>query len=97
MIKENQKLLNLIHLIIDALIIVASFIMAYYLRFNVKYSPLIKLHIIKEPFGYYFPMSKYMEMLLFLIPFYIIAYFGEILVSYLFYAFLIWKITPLLG
>ena len=75
MIKENQKLLNLIHLIIDALIIVASFIMAYYLRFNVKYSPLIKLHIIKEPFGYYFPMSKYMEMLLFLIPFYIIAYF----------------------
>lgn len=75
MIKENQKLLNLIHLIIDALIIVASFIMAYYLRFNVKYSPLIKLHIIKEPFGYYFPMAKYMEMLLFLIPFYIIAYF----------------------
>ena len=75
MIKENQKLLNLIHLIIDALIIVASFIMAYYLRFNVKYSPLIRLHIIKEPFGYYFPMAKYMEMLLFLIPFYIIAYF----------------------
>ena len=75
LIKENQKLLNLLHLIIDALIIVASFMMAYFLRFNKKYSPLILLGIINEPVGVYYSITKYMEMLLFLVPFYIISYY----------------------
>ena len=75
MIKENQKLLNLIHLLIDATIIIISFITAYFLRFNTDYSPLIKFNIIVRPYGYFFTISKYMEMLVFLIPFYIVAYY----------------------
>lgn len=75
MIKENQRLLNIFHLIIDALIIVFSFILAYFLRFSKVNSPLIKLGIIDEPHGHYLLMTEYMEMLLFLVPFYIIAYY----------------------
>lgn len=75
MIKENQKLLNLIHLLIDASIIILSFMLAYFLRFDVEYSPLIKLKIIKEPSGIFLPMINYMEMLIYLVPFYIIAYY----------------------
>ena len=75
LIKENQKLLNLIHLLIDASIIIASFILAYFLRFNEEFSPLIKFNIINKPIGHYLPMIKYMEMLVFLVPFYIISYY----------------------
>lgn len=75
MIKENQKLLNLIHLLIDASIIIISFMLAYFLRFSVEYSPLIKLNIISKPIGHYLPMINYMEMLVFLVPFYIISYY----------------------
>ncbi len=75
MIKENQKLLNLIHLIIDALIIVCSFLLAYFLRFDVERSFLIKLGIIEGPRGNYLDILGYMYMLIFLVPFYIIAYY----------------------
>jgi len=75
LIKENQKLLNLIHLLIDATIIVISFMLAYFLRFNEQYSPLIRFNIIRGPIGHYLPMIKYMEMLVFLVPFYIISYY----------------------
>ena len=75
MIKENQRLLNLIHLLIDAFIMIFSFMLAYFLRFDVAHSPLIWLRIIKEPSGIYLPMINYMEMLIFLVPFYIIAYY----------------------
>ncbi|MBY1883000.1 undecaprenyl-phosphate glucose phosphotransferase, partial [Clostridioides difficile] len=34
MIKENQKLLNNIQMIIDLIIILSSFILAYYTKFN---------------------------------------------------------------
>lgn len=75
MIKENQRLLNIIHLIIDASIIIFSFMLSYFLRFNVKSSPLINWGIIDGPRGHYLSINEYMEMLLFLVPFYIIAYY----------------------
>lgn len=75
MIKENQRLLNFFHLLIDALIIIISFMLAYFLRFDELRSPLIRYHIIYKPVGRYFSMMQYMEMLVFLVPFYIIAYY----------------------
>ena len=35
MIKDNQKLLNKIHLLLDALVIVVSYVLAWIIRFEV--------------------------------------------------------------
>ncbi|MBE5938720.1 MAG: undecaprenyl-phosphate glucose phosphotransferase [Lachnospiraceae bacterium] len=75
MIKENQRLLNIIHLIIDALIIILSFMLAYFLRFDINNSPLILLEIIELPRGNFLSFDEYMNMLVFLVPFYIVAYY----------------------
>ncbi|MCD7825212.1 MAG: undecaprenyl-phosphate glucose phosphotransferase [Clostridiaceae bacterium] len=74
MIKENQKLLNLLKLIIDAVIIAFSFVLSYYLRFDDTWSPLIRHRIIKPAFGYIRPSQDYYTMLIFLIPCYLILY-----------------------
>ncbi|MEE3392693.1 MAG: undecaprenyl-phosphate glucose phosphotransferase [Lachnospiraceae bacterium] len=74
MIKENQKLLNLFHVVLDALIIAFSFFAAYELRFD-RDSFLVRYHVIKPPMGYYFSRSQYMEILLFIIPCYILIYY----------------------
>ena len=75
MIKENQKLLNIFHLVIDALILIFSFYLAYFLRFNEAHSPLLRLGIIDGPYGGYLKLSEYMSMLIYLLPFYIIVYY----------------------
>lgn len=75
MIKENQRLLNIIHLIIDALIMVGSFLLAYFLRFDVEHSPLLLMDIIEHPRGRYLDIREYMEMLVYLVPFYIVSYY----------------------
>lgn len=74
LIKENQKLLNILEMIIDALIIGFSFILSYYLRFDDTWSPLIKHKIIKPPYGYTRPIEDYVYMLIFLIPCCLILY-----------------------
>lgn len=74
MIKENQKLLNLLHLIVDAIIIAVSFILSYELRFEDPGSPLIKYGIIPPPRGYIRPLKDYITMLIFLVPCYIVIY-----------------------
>ena len=73
-IKENQKLLNLLKMIIDAIIIAFSYLLSYSLRFNDLWSPLIKYKIIEPSSGYIRPMIDYMYMLIFLIPCYLIIY-----------------------
>ncbi len=75
MIRENQKLLNILQLIIDASIIVFSFLLAYPLRFDETWSPLIKYNIINPPIGYWRPLDDYRNMLILLIPCYIIIYY----------------------
>lgn len=75
MIKENQKLLNILHFVIDILIIVFSFYFAFFLRFNEEHSILIRLGIITRPYGGYLSLSRYIPMLGYMIPFYIIAYY----------------------
>ena len=75
MIKENQKLLNLLHIIVDAVIIAVSFILSYYLRFDDTWSPLLRYRYkIPDPIGYIKPIEDYISMLVFLIPCYIIIY-----------------------
>ena len=74
MIKENQKLLNILQLVVDAIIIGFSFLLAYNLRFDDTWSPLIKYGIIKPPFGYVRRMEDYEVMLILLIPSYLVLY-----------------------
>ncbi len=74
MIKENQKLLNLLHVIVDAVIIAVSFILSYRLRFEDTWSPLIQYRIIPASIGYVRPERDYISMLVFLIPCYLIIY-----------------------
>ena len=75
MIKDNQKLLNLFHILIDAFIIVLSFGLAYHLRFNEESSFLITHEIIDAPLGLYRTFSEYMQMLIFIVPCYIASYY----------------------
>lgn len=74
MIKENQKLLNILQLIVDAIIIGFSFVLAYNLRFDDTWSPLIKHNIIQPPIGYVRPLNDYETMLVLLIPSYLVLY-----------------------
>lgn len=74
MIKENQKLLNLSQLLVDAIIIAFSFLLAYNLRFDDTWSPLIKHQIIEPPRGYWRNPEDYQTMLVLLIPCYLILY-----------------------
>lgn len=73
MIKDNQKLLNQIHVVIDILIIIIAFTLAYYLRFN-EHSPLNSISYL-EISGYFYPFRIYSRSLLLLIPGYILIYF----------------------
>lgn len=74
MIKGNQKLLNLFRILIDTAIIVFSFIRAYYLRFS-NDSILIRWEWIEEPVGIYGSLKDYMQILIMLIPCYLVCYY----------------------
>ncbi|MCH5251373.1 MAG: undecaprenyl-phosphate glucose phosphotransferase [Lachnospiraceae bacterium] len=75
MIKGNQKLLNLFRILIDTAIIIFSFILAYYLRFDDVNSFLIRYHIIEEPLGIYGSLRDYLQILFMLIPCYLASYY----------------------
>lgn len=67
MIKDNQKMLNRFHALLDACIIIITFILAYYLRFS---SPFFKVEL-----GYFYSLKKYMALLVYLVPMYLIIYY----------------------
>ncbi len=71
MIKDNQKTLNRLHILMDLLIIVVSFLIAYYLRF---YSFLTNLAIFKVESGTFYPLSVYAQSLYALVPLYLFIY-----------------------
>ncbi len=68
MIKDNQKSLNRLHVIIDGFLLALSYLLSYYLRF---YSPLRELF---SNNGGYLNLSKSSEILLFIVPGYLIIY-----------------------
>ena len=65
MIKDNQKNLNMLHVVGDGIIVACSYMLAYYLKFE---SP------ISEPEGGYLSMGTYFTALYFLVPAYMVLY-----------------------
>ena len=64
MIRDNQRLINRLTLVIDAFVIVASYLFAYFMKFE---SGLIL-------YDEGLPMQTYMTALYFLVPGYLILY-----------------------
>lgn len=75
LIKGNQKLLNVIRFIIDVFIIIVSFELAYYLRFDEELSFLIRFEMISEPVGLYGTLEQYNQLLFLLVPCYLVSYY----------------------
>lgn len=69
MIKENQKYLNRLHVVIDAVVIYCSFCFSYFIRFECV---LTKYIFPQAP--YWRRLRQYQGMLLVLIPVYLILY-----------------------
>jgi len=71
MIKDNQKLLNRIHVVADACLLAISYVLSYFLRF---YTPLRFLFY--DSTASFYPLVKYAEILIFLIPGFLIIYYA---------------------
>jgi len=73
MIKDNQKTFNRLHVLMDACIIVISYLLTYYLRFYVllKYIPFFRLAGDEK----FYPVEKYAESLLVIVPVYLFIYY----------------------
>ncbi len=69
MIKDNQKTLNRLHVIVDGFLLALSYLFSYYLRFI---SPLKEL--LFDNVGGKHPLAIYSEVLIFLIPGYLVIY-----------------------
>lgn len=67
MIRDNQKLLNRIHIIIDACIIALSYAIAWYLRFKSGFFEL-------DP--WFLSLQEYMRVLIYIVPGYLILYYA---------------------
>lgn len=67
MIKDNQKILNRIHFVVDALVIALSYVLAWFIRFR---SGLFVL----DP--WYLSLKEYMSVLIYIIPGYLILYYA---------------------
>lgn len=71
MIKDNQKYLNRLHVIIDALVIYISFCFAYFLRFEVTFFRELELF---TQVPYWRPLRMYLPMLPLVIIIYLLIY-----------------------
>ncbi|MDY2814107.1 MAG: undecaprenyl-phosphate glucose phosphotransferase [Dorea sp.] len=67
MIKDNQKLLNRLHVVIDALVIMFAYIASWYIRFK---SGIFEL----DP--WFLSLQEYARVLLFIVPGYLVLYYG---------------------
>lgn len=66
MIKENQKLFNRIQVVLDGIVIVLAYVLAYYIRFR---SGLFELD------AWYLSLQEYMKLLLYIVPAFLILYY----------------------
>lgn len=73
MIKDNQKFLNRILVVLDALLIIIAFSISYFLKFDAN-SPLNKIGFLVPKYGYWDPFKKYASALWFIVPGYLIIY-----------------------
>jgi Undecaprenyl-phosphate glucose phosphotransferase len=73
MIKDNQKMFNRVHVLMDACIIVISYLLTYYLRF--KSIIAVKISLLRVEPGTYLSISDYAKRLVFLVPVYLFVYY----------------------
>lgn len=69
MIKDNQKYFNRLHVVLDAVIVAASYMLAWYLKFASPFSNI-------DPGVGAYDMQTYFEMLYFMVPGYLILYYA---------------------
>ena len=71
MIKDNQKTLNRLHIVIDGILIALAYLLAYQLRFRI----LVRLPFFALADGVgYFSLAYYAQNLYFLVPGYLVIY-----------------------
>lgn len=73
MIKDNQKLFNRFHILLDALIMVLAYGLTYYFRFK---SFLIYKFDWLFPYDYYPPFKDFARLLIYFIPVYLLLYYS---------------------
>jgi Undecaprenyl-phosphate glucose phosphotransferase len=73
MIKDNQKMLNRVHILMDACIIVISYLLTYYLRFDSPFAT--HWEFLRVTPGTYLPLGDYAKRLVFLVPLYLFVYY----------------------
>lgn len=71
MIKDNQKIFNRLHVVIDALIVACAYMLSWYIHFESIFS-----HLFVQPGEGYLEMSRYFYAMWFLIPGYLILYYA---------------------
>ena len=77
MIKDNQKYFNRLHLLVDAIVVVISYLLAWYIKFCTIFAD-------TEPGAGALDMRTYFSFLYFVIPEYIVLYyfFNNLFVKY---------------
>ena len=66
MIKKNQKILNRIQVVLDAVVLVLAYVLAWYLRFKSGWFELD---------AWYYSLLEYMRLLIFIVPEYLVLYY----------------------
>ena len=66
MIKENQKLLNKIQMFLDGLVIIATYVLSWYIRFRSGF-----FHMD----AWYLTLTEYMKQLVYIVPVYLLFYY----------------------
>lgn len=69
MIKDNQQLLNRLHLVIDAIVVAISYVLAWYLKFATRFAE-------NDPAVGVLDMKTYFGALWFLVPLYVVLYYA---------------------
>ena len=68
MIKDNQKIFNRLHLVVDAVVVAISYLLAWYIKFATVIAG-------TEPGTGALPKETYFSFLYFLVPGYILIYY----------------------
>lgn len=68
MIKDNQKIFNRLHLVVDAVVVAISYLLAWYIKFATVFAG-------TEPGAGALPMETYFSFLYFVVPGYILIYY----------------------
>ena len=68
MIKDNQKVFNRLHLLVDAVVVAVSYLLAWYIKFATPFAN-------TEPGAGALSMDVYFSALYFLVPGYVFLYY----------------------